>query len=75
MVRAANTGISAVIDPRGEIRHSVPLGRAGAFTEVIPAASEPTLYARFGEVGIFVLLIVLLLIGILGARKRRVNQG
>lgn len=49
MVRAANTGISAITDARGRIQASIPLGQAGAMTAALPAPLPPTFYARHGE--------------------------
>ncbi len=49
VVRAANTGISAMIDGQGRVLQSLRLGEAGAIEERLPPALAPTLYARFGE--------------------------
>ncbi|WP_292289933.1 apolipoprotein N-acyltransferase [Marivita sp.] len=49
MIRVANTGISAVIDPAGRIVDALPLGRAGFIDVPLPAPSPPTLYARTGD--------------------------
>ncbi len=49
MVRAANTGISAVIDATGRIIGALPLGLAGHFDAPVPAALPPTPYARTGD--------------------------
>lgn len=49
VVRAANTGISAVIDARGQIAAEIPLGTHGRLDAPLPAAREPTLYARLGD--------------------------
>ena len=49
VVRAANTGISAVIDARGEIVARLDTGRTGVINERLPTALAPTPYARFGE--------------------------
>ena len=50
LVRVANSGISAVIDPMGRIRRSLPLAARGTLDVVLPAAREPTVFAtrRFG---------------------------
>ena len=49
LVRAANTGISAVIDPLGRIVTSLPLGSEGVLDASLPQALAPTLYARMGD--------------------------
>jgi apolipoprotein N-acyltransferase len=49
LVRAANTGISAVVDPLGRIIASLPLGTEGLLDAPLPQAIAPTLYARFGD--------------------------
>lgn len=49
MVRAANTGVSAVIDPKGWIVDQLPLGVDGFLDVPLPEAREATLYARFGD--------------------------
>lgn len=48
LVRAANTGISAVVDPYGRIVASLPLGRQGALDSPLPAAAETTLFVNAG---------------------------
>jgi len=58
LVRAANTGISAMIDPAGRVIASIPLGRAG-FTDVaLPSPLKPTLYSKTGDWLVFAALIV-----------------
>jgi len=59
MVRAANTGISAVIDARGQIVDSLPLGQSGRLDVTIPAALPASLYWRFGDIPVAVMLFVL----------------
>jgi apolipoprotein N-acyltransferase len=49
LVRAANTGISAVVDPLGRLVRSLQLGEEGVLDAPLPQALPPTLYARFGD--------------------------
>lgn len=69
MVRAANTGISAMIDARGRVLASLPLNEAGAIDAPLPPALPPTAYARWGD-GPVLLLLGLLTIGALLRRRR-----
>jgi apolipoprotein N-acyltransferase len=62
LARAANTGISAMIDPRGRIVSRLGLGVAGYFDAVLPAALPPTFYARFGDLP--ALLVILASLGL-----------
>ncbi|QPF91762.1 apolipoprotein N-acyltransferase [Bradyrhizobium commune] len=50
LVRSANTGVSAVIDPVGRIVASLGLGIEGILDASLPAAIPPTIYARVGDV-------------------------
>jgi apolipoprotein N-acyltransferase len=50
VVRAANDGISAVIDPLGRIVARLGLGVEGVLDSTLPAAIAPTIYARFGDI-------------------------
>lgn len=56
-VRVANTGISALIDARGRVVDSLPLGETGYLDVELPAALPATPYARFGEWPVVLLLI------------------
>ena len=58
LVRAANTGVSALIGPRGALIRSIPLGQAGYADAALPAPLPPTLYARMGDGPVFLLLLL-----------------
>ena len=49
LVRAANTGISGVVDPVGRIINALPLGSEGVLDSSLPRAIGATFYARFGD--------------------------
>jgi apolipoprotein N-acyltransferase len=61
MVRAANTGISAVIDPLGRIVDSLPLGTEGLLTTRLPRPVGSPVYARVGDVPAAMILAIALL--------------
>jgi apolipoprotein N-acyltransferase len=50
VVRAANTGISAVIDPTGRLVARLGLGIEGVLDSNLPSAIPPTVYARTGDI-------------------------
>ena len=64
VVRGANTGISAVIDPWGRVTHSLPTFEEGTIVAEVQPTRGLTPYARFGDaptVGALVLLVMGLL--------------
>jgi apolipoprotein N-acyltransferase len=71
VLRSTPTGISAVIDARGRLLHSLPWRQAGVIDADLPAPLPPTPFARFGN--LLPLLFALLLAGaaILVGRGRR----
>jgi apolipoprotein N-acyltransferase len=68
MVRVANTGISAMIDAKGRITASLPLGMDGAIDASLPPVLSATVYSRFGD---WPLLAVLVLLSLLQYRRVR----
>ncbi|WP_084863771.1 apolipoprotein N-acyltransferase [Salibaculum halophilum] len=57
VVRAANTGISAVIDADGDIVARLDTGETGTIDAGLPGARAPTPYARFGDWTLLVLVV------------------
>lgn len=60
LLRSANTGISASIDSRGRILHSLPLGTAGYVDTPLPKPDSETFYAQFGDIPALLALVFLL---------------
>lgn len=69
LVRAANTGISVIVDPWGRVLDRLPLGAVGVLDGPLPKALSPSLYARFGDWVFAGLLLIGLLLAI--ALRRR----
>jgi apolipoprotein N-acyltransferase len=66
MVRVANTGISAVIEPTGEITDRTPLFKRGTEIETVSWRPVTTVYVLVGDV-FAIICFVLTLIGLLAA--------
>ena len=70
VVRVANTGISAVIDPLGRVVTRIPLASRGVVDSALPAAlPNPGAYARFGE-PVFALMLTIFLTFSIIVRKK-----
>jgi apolipoprotein N-acyltransferase len=69
IVRAANTGISAVIDPFGRIVARLGLGLEGVLDAALPAPAAATVYGRIGDWPAAA-LVALGLAAVIGRRKR-----
>lgn len=69
LVRAANNGISAVVDASGRAVSFLGLDAKGVIDSSLPAARTPPPYAIFGDL-ICVLLIALYLVALFLAEKR-----
>ncbi len=48
LVRVANTGVSAIVDPYGRILEELPLGVEGVLDGRLPKPAPLTLFARYG---------------------------
>jgi len=72
LVRSANTGISAMIDGRGRITASLPLGEAGYVDAALPNPLGTTAYALWGDrIFLGLLAIATLALAALGLIARR----
>jgi apolipoprotein N-acyltransferase len=69
LLRAANTGITAVIDARGEVRQSLALNIEGVIDTALPPSLPATLYSQTGDIPALAILSVVL--AALFLRRRR----
>lgn len=64
VIRAANTGISAMIDGRGQVTHALEMNVAGHIDAPLPLPRAATLYARTGDWPIWGFAVGFVLAGI-----------
>ncbi len=76
MLRAANTGVSGIIDAGGMVVHETPIFEERALVAVVPPPrAGPTLYTRFGAWVVSGCWGLLIAIGGIGIVKRRELAG
>ena len=61
MIRAANTGISAIINQNGKILNKINLNRSGVINKKLVLYQKNTLYSDIGDATFYIILIVLVL--------------
>jgi apolipoprotein N-acyltransferase len=73
LVRATNTGVSAILDHRGRILGTVPAFERGVFTATIEPRAGATPFAALKNLPVIVLALGMLLVGVAvtGLRARR----
>ena len=69
LVRVANAGFSAAVDGRGRVVAALTPTEQGILDVELPASEPPTLYARVGDVPVFVIWLVVA--GVLIGRRIR----
>ena len=71
LVRAANTGISGVVDPLGRVIRALPLGSEGVLDAPLPRPIGPTFYARFGDGPAAIVVLAALALVLMRRLRRR----
>lgn len=70
LVRAANTGISAIIDPKGEILSRTDTFERATLTGDTKIIDENTCYAAYGDAFVYLCAIALLIVTVLSMKRR-----
>ncbi len=74
LVRAANTGISGVVDAYGRITARLGVGKTGYLDADLPQALEPTFFSRYKEIPLWALFGIATLyvfLSLISGRKAR----
>ena len=74
VIRSTPTGISALVDARGKLLDSIPLGKAGVIWGYLPPSAPPTLFARLGNIIPLALGFLLLIAAIALDRRARYRR-
>ncbi|UWQ96298.1 apolipoprotein N-acyltransferase [Rhodobacteraceae bacterium M385] len=70
LIRAANTGVSAVIDARGAVVQSLPMDSQGVLDARLPPALPLTLYSRTGDIPALLIAIFVTGAALVAVRRR-----
>jgi apolipoprotein N-acyltransferase len=70
LVRAANSGVSAIVDGFGREMISAPLGAEAVLDAELPMPLPPTWQSRFGSIGAVIIAVAFLGAVLGGGRKR-----
>lgn len=70
LLRAANTGISGIVDGYGRVQGQLGLGMRGVLDGDLPAALAPTPYARVGDLAPLSLWVAMLVLLVKYCRQR-----
>jgi apolipoprotein N-acyltransferase len=71
LVRAANSGISAVVDPLGRVVAALPLGHEGVVDSGLPQRIADPLYSRSGDLAVGGIIGIVLISSFLLRRRDR----
>lgn len=71
VVRVANTGISAVIDPYGRVRNQIDLDEQGVIDAPLPLPLEKTFFANYGQTTGLIIAWVGILSALFGRFRRQ----
>lgn len=71
LVRAGNTGVSAIIDPYGRIEKSLKIYTQGTLTGEISKGTKKTFYTKYGDLFSLICLCLTLIILLIDSHNKR----
>jgi apolipoprotein N-acyltransferase len=71
IVRAANTGISAVIDPTGRITTRTKLFEEASLRETVKFTNDKTFYMLYGDMFVYICLLSLFICILISTRRKK----
>jgi len=74
LVRAANNGISAVVDAYGRVKAQLALGEKGVLDADLPTAIDPPLFAWWPYLGWILMLMAISLEAMLNLTQRQLTR-
>jgi apolipoprotein N-acyltransferase len=74
VLRAANTGISAIIDPKGHVDAKTPIFTEETLKGSFAMKNTKTFYVRYGDYFIVLVFLALVVAVLLGWRRKFVNR-
>ena len=75
LVRAANTGITAIVGPLGQVVRSLGYGQQGAVESGLPKSIQSTTYSRFGDrILVFPAILLIVFFLAIGVTQRTASQ-
>ena len=69
MIRVANSGVTAAIDPWGRVAASLPLGKVGTIDVDLPRALSPTIYSNNRDIAVLIELGLVTLFTLFSRRR------
>jgi apolipoprotein N-acyltransferase len=69
MLRATNTGMTAIVNPRGRVERVLPPFSEGALTGEVSGHTGATPYVRWGNAAMLLLVAMGLLVPLIGSRR------
>ena len=73
-MRAANTGISAVVDPYGRVVASLPLGTEGVLDAALPRSLSRTVYGQSRRFVLTAMLVICLMAAAVAQATERLSN-